>query len=67
MTLHQFKTLLELTRMKPNSVAATGAQLVLVNGLTQTQAAKELGCTQSIISRAVRALKDRRRIARQIA
>ena len=66
MTKHEFSTLLQLTRINPQSIAASGASLVLVKGITQTQAAKELGCTQSIISRAVRTLKDRRRIARQI-
>lgn len=66
MTLHEFKTLLELTRMKPNSLAVRGAALVLVEGLTQVKAAEVLGCQQTTISRAVRVLRDRRRIARQI-
>lgn len=67
MTLHEYKTLMQLTRMKPDSIAAKGAALVLVSGLTQTEAAQALGCNQTTISRAVRTLQDRRRIARQVA
>lgn len=66
MTLHEYKTLLQLTRIKPDSQAAKGAALVLVQGLTQTAAAQMLGCQQTTISRAVRTLKDRRRIALQV-
>jgi len=67
MTLHEYKTLLQLTRIKHNSIAAQGAALVLINGLTQTKAAQTLGCNQTTISRAVRTLQERRRIARQVA
>lgn len=66
MTLHEFKTLLQLTRIRPDSQASKGAALVLVNGLTQTAAAEMLGCQQTTISRAVRTLRDRQRIARQV-
>jgi DNA-binding transcriptional regulator LsrR (DeoR family) len=66
MKLHEFKTLLQLTRIKPDSQASKGAALVLVNGLTQTAAAQVLGCQQTTISRAVRTLRDRQRIARQV-
>jgi hypothetical protein len=66
MTLHEFKTLLQLTRINPDSQASKGAALVLVNGLTQTAAAQVLGCQQTTISRAVRTIRDRRRIARQV-
>jgi hypothetical protein len=66
MTLYQFKTLIELTRLNPESIAAKGAALVMVNGLTQTAAAEMLGCQQTTISRAVRTIKDRRRIALQV-
>jgi DNA-binding MarR family transcriptional regulator len=66
MTNNEFQTLRQLTRLLSDSVATKGAYLVLVDGLTQVQASERLGCTQSIISRAVRTLKDRRRIARQI-
>jgi hypothetical protein len=66
MTLHEFKTLLQLTRINPDSQASKGAALVLVNGLTQTAAAQMLGCQQTTISRAVRTIKDRRRLARQV-
>lgn len=66
MTLHEYKTLLQLTRIKPDSLAAKGAALVLINRLTQTAAAQMLGCQQTTISRAVRTLKDRQRIARQV-
>lgn len=66
MNLHEFKTLMQLTRIKPDSQAAKGAALVLVQGLTQVQAAQVLGCQQTTISRAVRTLKDRQRIARQV-
>jgi DNA-binding MarR family transcriptional regulator len=67
MTLQQFKTLLELTRMETQSIAAKGAALVLVNGLTQTKAAQVLGCQQTTISKAVRRLREVQRIARHIA
>lgn len=66
MTLHEYKTLLQLTRIRPDSQAAKGAALVLVQGLTQTAAAEMLGCQQTTISRAVRTLRDRQRIARQV-
>ena len=66
MTLHEYKTLLQLTRIKPDSQASKGAALVLVQGLTQTAAAEMLGCQQTTISRAVRTIKDRRRIALQV-
>jgi len=66
MTLHEYKTLLQLTRIRPDSQAAKGAALVLVQGLTQTAAAQMLGCQQTTISRAVRTIRDRRRIALQV-
>lgn len=66
MTLHEYKTLLQLTRIRPDSQAAKGAALVLVQGLTQVKAAEMLGCQQTTISRAVRTLRDRQRIARQV-
>lgn len=66
MTMHQFKTLLELTRIKPQGIAAKGAEMVLVHGLTQVEASQVLNCSQATISRAVRTLKDRERIARHI-
>lgn len=67
MTLQQFKNLLELTRMNPQSIATKGAALVLVNGLTQVKAAQVLGCGQTTISAAVRRLKEVQRLARHIA
>lgn len=66
MTLHQFKTLLELTRINPQSIAAKGAALVLVNGLTQVKAASMLDCQQTTISKAVRRLREVQRLARHI-
>jgi DNA-binding MarR family transcriptional regulator len=66
LTLHQFKTIIELTRMDPQSIAAKGAALVLVNGLTQTKAAAMLDCQQTTISRAVRRLREVQRLARHI-
>lgn len=66
MTLHQFKTLIELTRLNPQSIAAKGAALVMVNGLTQTAAAEMLGCQQTTISRAVRRLREVQRLARHV-
>lgn len=65
-TLHQFKTLLALTRMKPDSLAAKGAALVIVNGLTQVKAAEMLNCQQTTISKAVRRLKEVHRLARHV-
>ena len=66
MTLYQFKTLIELTRMDPQSIAAKGAELVLVKGLTQTKAAETLDCGLTTINRAVRRLKEVQRLARHI-
>jgi DNA-binding MarR family transcriptional regulator len=66
MTLHQFKTILELTRMNPQSIATKGAALVLVNGLTQVKAAEMLNCQQTTISKAVRRLKEVHRLARHV-
>ena len=66
MTLHQFKTLLELTRMNPQSIAAKGAALVLVNGLTQVKAASMLDCQKKTIRKAGRRLKEVQRLARHI-
>jgi DNA-binding MarR family transcriptional regulator len=63
----RFKDLMGLTRIDPTSIAAQGAALVLVNGLTQTEAAKRLNCQQATISRAVRRLRDVERIARNLA
>jgi DNA-binding MarR family transcriptional regulator len=66
MTLQQFKNLLELTRMNPQSIATKGAALVLVNGLTQVKAAEMLNCQQTTISKAVRRLREVQRLARHI-
>ena len=66
MTLHQFKTLLSFTKMKPDSMAAKGAALVLVNGLTQVKAAAMLDCGQTTISAAVRRLRNVQRLARHV-
>jgi Ran GTPase-activating protein (RanGAP) involved in mRNA processing and transport len=66
MTLHQFKTLIKLTRMKPQSIATKGAEMVLVHGLTQVEAAQILDCYQSTISKAVIRLRDRHRLAKHV-
>jgi len=66
MTKSEFNNLIQLTRMKPDSIASKGAFLVLVEGKTQTKAAIALDCQQTTISRSVRLLKDRRRLALQI-
>ena len=66
MTKSEFNNLIQLTRMKPDSIASKGASLVLVEGMTQTKAAIALECQQTTISRSVRLLKDRRRLALQI-
>lgn len=66
MTLHQFKTLIKLTKMQPNGLGAKGAALVLINGLTQVKAAAMLNCGQTTISAAVRRLREIQRLARHI-
>lgn len=66
MTLYEYKTLLQLTSIRAGSQAEKGAALVLVQGLTQVKAAEMLGCQQTTISRAVRTIRDRQRIARQV-
>ena len=67
MSVFRFKDLMDLTRIDPESIAAQGAALVLVNGLTQTEASKRLMCQQTTISRAVRRLREVERIARNLA
>jgi len=66
MTLAQFKNLMDLTRINPDSIAAKGAALVLINGMTQTKAAQMLGCRQWTVSAAVRRLREVERIAKRI-
>ena len=66
MTLAQFKNLMDLTRINPDSIAAKGAALVLINGISQTKAAQMLGCKQCTVSAAVRRLRDVERIAKRI-
>lgn len=66
MTLQQFRHLMDLTRIKPDSQAAKGAALVLINGITQVKAASMLGCQQCTISAAVRRLREVERIAKRI-
>lgn len=66
MTKSEFNNLIQLTRMKPDSIGSKGAFKVLVEGMTQTAAAIDLDCQQTTISRSVRLLKDRRRLALQI-
>lgn len=66
MTLQQFKNLMDLTRIKPDSIAANGAALVLINGMTQVKAAQMLGCQQCTISAAVRRLREVGRLAKRI-
>lgn len=65
MTIDQFYALAALARLKMGSKAHRGALLVLVNGKTQTQAATELGCSQSTVSAAVRRVKTAQRLANQ--
>lgn len=57
---------MDLTRIKPDSIAAKGAALVLINGMTQVKAAQALGCQQCTISAAVRRLREVERIAKRI-
>ena len=63
MTADQFFALHELVGMRKDSKASRGAYAVLVQGMTQTQASKFLGCSQSTISASVNRIKTAQRLA----
>jgi len=54
MTLEQLKTLVKLMRGDINSLAAKAAKLVLVDGLSQTDAAKELGTRTNTVNNGIK-------------
>jgi ABC-type Fe3+ transport system substrate-binding protein len=59
----QFNVLADLARLKKGSKARQGAELVMVQGVTQVQAAKQAGCTQPSVSAAVRRVQNVHRLA----
>jgi DNA-binding transcriptional regulator LsrR (DeoR family) len=61
----QFKALASLTSLR-DSRTHRGAWLVLVDGATQTEAAQAVGVSQQAISKAVRRLKEVKRLALKV-
>lgn len=61
----QFKALASLTSLR-DSRAHRGAWLVLIDGATQTEAAQAVGISQQAISKAVRRLKEAKRLALKV-
>lgn len=49
MTPDEFREALKRTRRERSSRAVTGAQLVLIDGLTDSEAATRVGCTRQAI------------------
>ena len=61
----QFNALASLTSLR-DSATRRGAWLVLVEGAKQTEAAQAVGVSQQAISRAVRRLKEAKRLALKV-
>jgi DNA-binding transcriptional regulator LsrR (DeoR family) len=61
----QFKALASLTSLR-DSRTHRGAWLVLIDGATQTEAAQAVGVSQQAISKAVRRLKEVKRLALKV-
>lgn len=59
----QFKALTELTAIRSHSKAHEAARLVLVDKLTQTEAAQAVGISQQSVSKAVRRINEAKRLA----
>ncbi len=53
MTLDQLETLVSLMRGDMNSIAVKSAKLVLVDGLSQTEAATQLGTKTNTVNNGV--------------
>lgn len=54
MTLEQLNTLVKLMRGDSNSLAVKAAKLVLVDGLSQTEAAKKLNTRTNTVNNGVK-------------
>jgi len=63
MDIRQFNALADLARLQPGSKSRVGAELAMVSGLTQAQAAQQAGCTQPAVSTAVRRVRNVHRLA----
>ena len=64
MTPASFDTLSRLLRHRPDSQARELVRLVLVDGLTQADAARQLGATEQAASNALRAARATLELAR---
>lgn len=67
MTHDQFEALAQLMRQRPDSQGRALARLVLVEGLTQTEAADRLGASRQAAGNAVRAARAALALAQQAA
>ncbi len=67
MTPAQFDALARLLRLSPGSTSRELARLVLVDGLTQTEAATRLGATPQAAHNAVQRVREGHDLARQAA
>ncbi len=61
----QFKALANLTSLR-DSRTHRGAWLVLIDGATQTEAAQAVGVSQQAISKAVRRIREAKRLALKV-
>ena len=61
----QFTALASLTSLRDSSTRR-GAWLVLVEGATQTEAAQAVGVSQQAISKAVRRIREAKRLALKV-
>lgn len=66
MTPAQFDALAQLLRLLPGSTSRELARLVLVDGLTQAEAATRLGATPQAVHNAVQRVREGLDLARQV-
>lgn len=66
MTPTQFGALSRLLRLSPGSTSRELARLVLVDGLTQAEAATRLGATQQAAYNAVQRVREGHDLARRV-
>lgn len=66
MTGEQFDALVKLKRGKPESTACKAARRVLVEGVSQAEAAREAAITRGTVSKAVRTYADADQMMRAV-
>ena len=67
MTLSQFEALARLAGLEAGSRSREAARLVLVEGLTQAEAARQAGITRVVSGRAVKRCQEALELARVAA